>query len=211
MLSGKGRRFDSHVVVHRRHRVEISADGERVGAGDFGVIGVRHCRIKTRTVSPSPFRQCIDEFVVRPGADPGLRIGSDVWRDKFTKRRLDRAPTGKSVVAARQRVTGRAIADDGQITAALGLSKILGIDSGRARGVGWRGQRQGEQKNAPQLPFLTHARADPDFSDIANGWRPPTRTPARPPCQSGCNRHSAERRSRPAQTGWEYPNSADRC
>ena len=73
-------------------------------------------------------------------------------------------PPARVVTAARQRVAGGAIADDGEITAALDLLEILLVDAGRARP---HRRLSTARAAAPAVRTmiwcLTHGRAVPDF------------------------------------------------
>ena len=111
------------------------------------------------------FGQRIDEFVVGPGADSGLRIGRDVGRDEFAERRFDRPAAGEIAAAAGQRVARRAIAGDGEIMSVFDLAEILLVDARRLRrqrpaqcGAGEKNARQSRQT----FESLRHERAAPD-------------------------------------------------
>jgi len=98
-------------------------------AGDLSVVGIRHGRIEPLAVAARAVGERVDELIVGPGADAGLRIGGDVRPDEQTERRFNVAAAGKLVTAARQRVTSGAIAGDHEIAAALDLPEILFVDA----------------------------------------------------------------------------------
>ena len=132
-------------ILHGRNGVEIGADRQRVVARHLGVIGVGHGRIEVPAIATGALGHRVDELVVGPGADAGRRIGRDVRRQDDAERRFDRAPAGKVVAAARQRMAGRAIADDRQIAAALDLLEILLVDAVGQHAAGRHRQQQRAQ------------------------------------------------------------------
>ena len=84
-----------------------------------------------RPVAACALLHSVDEFVVRPGADAGLPVGCDIGRQDVAERRLDRTPAGEITAAAWQGMTRGAIADDGQVSAALDLLEVLFVDVAR--------------------------------------------------------------------------------
>src|SRR6185437_15290802 len=120
-------------------------------------------------VASGALRQCIDEFVIGPGADAGLRIWRDVGRQQRSEWRLDRTSPRHFVAAAGQRMACGAVADDGKVVPTLDLPEALLVD---ACSAGWScrcGKR--DARDSAQQPFslATHGRAVLDFSGTANG------------------------------------------
>ena len=74
-----------------------------------------------RSVPARSFGQRIDELVIGPGTDSGERIRRNVRRYEIAERRFEDTSAGEIVAAARKRVAGRTIADDGKIMPAFEL------------------------------------------------------------------------------------------
>jgi hypothetical protein len=69
----------------------------------------------------------IHEFLVSPRSYAGLKIRGDVGCEDGSERRLDRTPAGEETVAARNGMTGGAIAGYCEIVAALDLAEVLRV------------------------------------------------------------------------------------
>ena len=82
-------------VANRLHRIEVSANGERVALGHLGVVRIGHRRVEQRAVMPFALAQRAHEQLVAPGADPGLAIGRDVGSHHDAERSLDRPAAGE--------------------------------------------------------------------------------------------------------------------
>lgn len=155
-----------HRVVHRWDGIEISANCERVVAGDFSVVGVGRRRKQKCAAAAGAFFQRIDKFVVGPSANAGLWIGRDVGTYEHAKRCFEWTAAGKIVAATRQRMAGDAIADDGEITAPFDLIEFLRVDTTCLR-HNRPDQRQADRKRARHgceiFLRITHARANQGF------------------------------------------------
>ncbi len=82
-------------IVNRLHRVEVSANSERVAFGHFRIVRIRHRRVEQPASMPLALAQRTQKKLVAPRADPGLAIGRDVGPHHVAERSLDRPPAGE--------------------------------------------------------------------------------------------------------------------
>src|ERR1700728_5134027 len=126
------------------------------------------------TVAAGAFRHGVDEFLIGPGPDADQRIRRNVRRKQLAERCFDGSSARIGMTAAGKRVTGGAIADDREITAALDLLEVLLVDIAGDGSAGRQRQHDAEKCRVRRVA-LTHGREDPDSSGIATGSLSPTR------------------------------------
>ena len=145
--------------------------------GDGGEVGVGHLRARQRDFLAHDSGRGGDRVVApleigrdirdAPAPDARIGVGRNIGPDHGAERSLDRPPARIRLARARRIVTARAVANDGEITAALDLAEILRVQvrpdlvqlratrRDQARGEDERGDRGARD---PARELFTHGR-----------------------------------------------------